>query len=173
MFSLCTLHCGVCKQQNNPIRGKQRRRRNQSSESYSMPSLNPVAADKCFSESGRVMKSLRQWAASHLRALIVVCFSTALHPPTPDKLCRCQEDSGPLGDPEDICRPLTHVVGHDTSSQMGEGNPRRPHAQFRTRRNGSGNSWQNVSSRSRQSRQKSVGHIVVNLCISFSWLTLR
>lgn len=54
-------------------------------------------------------------------------------------LTRCQEDSGPAGDPVDICC-LLHMW---LDSQMGEGNPRRWHAQFRWRltwRNGSGNS---------------------------------
>lgn len=50
----------MCWFQNKPIREEQRRSGNQSSERSCMSSLNLVAANKCCSESGRVMKSLRQ-----------------------------------------------------------------------------------------------------------------
>lgn len=140
--------------QNNPIRGKQRRRSLLGSCCKS--SLNLVAANKCCSEWGRVMKYLRHWAASHLRALILVCFSTTLRgpPPTPysypDKLCRCQEDSGPLGDPVDICC-LLHMWLDLTQAHRWEreipGGSTHSSAARPTWREGFGNSWLNLWSR--------------------------
>lgn len=54
----CSIYRHLCLFQNNPIRGKQRRRRDQSSEPRCTTSLNLVAANKCCSESGRGLWNL-------------------------------------------------------------------------------------------------------------------
>lgn len=150
------MHCSACRElivcmylfQNNPIRGKQRRRNLPGS--CCLSSLNLVPANKCCSEWGRVMKYLRQWAASHLQALILVCFFYCTPWPSTHALLSSWQAvpmPGGLRATQRPCRhllPATHVVGPDTSSQMGEGIPRGNSSALRPWRERFGNCWQNL-----------------------------
>lgn len=97
----------MCLFQTNLIRGKRRRR----IQSCCMSPLKLVAANKCCSESGRVITSLRHWAVSHMQAFDSSLFFYSNPWPSilphsrspPDKLRLSQRDPGSVCDPVDIC----------------------------------------------------------------------
>lgn len=155
------MHCSVCRKlilclylfQNNPIRGKTE------AEDSSRVLLFVFIKSCCLLTSAAQNEAvLWNICVNELRPICKLWFwfvfllhSVALLPRFTlflTSCARCQEDFGPLDDPVDICLPATHVVGPDTSSQMGEGIPGGNSSAVRPWRERFGNCWQNLKCRS-------------------------